>query len=134
MISRPPRGHVAHERLDISGEWVLPSDGRLVEVINPTTEEAIGQAALAGPSDVDRAVRAARAALDDGPWALSTVQERAAVLTRAGELIEARADEFARLLTLEVGSPQNIASVQPLACKLFLDWHAAQAATLPVGG
>jgi aldehyde dehydrogenase (NAD+) len=127
----PTKGHVAHERLYIAGEWVSPSDGRLVEVINPTTEEALGQAALAGPSDIDRAVRAARAALDDGPWASSTVRERAAVLTRAGQLIEARADEFARLLTLEVGSPQNIASVQPLACKLFLDWHAAQAATFP---
>ena len=48
--------------LYIDGSWSAPSDGRLVDVINPTTEEAIGQAAMAGPADIDRAVRAARAA------------------------------------------------------------------------
>ena len=56
----------------IDGEWAEPSDGRLVDVINPTTEEPIGHAHLAGPADVDRAVRAARAAFDTGPWAAST--------------------------------------------------------------
>ncbi len=49
--------------LYIDGSWSAPSDGRLVDVINPTTEEAIGQAAMAGPADIDRAVRAARAGL-----------------------------------------------------------------------
>jgi aldehyde dehydrogenase (NAD+) len=121
----------AHDRLYIDGEWSAPRDGRLVGVINPLTEEPIAQAALGGPADIDRAVRAARAAFDEGPWASSTVQERAAIMTRAGELIAARADEFARLLTLEVGSPQAVASVQPIAAKMFLDWHAAQASTFP---
>jgi aldehyde dehydrogenase (NAD+) len=119
------------ERLSIGGEWLAPSDGRLIDVINPATEEVIGRAALGGPADIDRAVRAARTALDDGPWASWSVQERAALLRRAGELIEGRAGELARLLTLEVGSPQSVASVQPLAAKLFLDWHAAQADTFP---
>jgi aldehyde dehydrogenase (NAD+) len=121
----------AHDRLYIDGEWSAPRDGRLVGVINPLTEEPIAQAALGGPADIDRAVRAARAAFDEGPWASSTVQERAAIMTRAGELVAARADEFARLLTLEVGSPQAVASVQPIAAKMFLDWHAAQASTFP---
>jgi aldehyde dehydrogenase (NAD+) len=120
-----------HDRLYIEGEWATPRDGRLVDVINPLTEEPIAQAALGGPADIDRAVRAARAAFDAGPWASSTVQERAAIMTRAGELIAARADEFARLLTLEVGSPQAVASGQPIAATMFLDWHAAQASTFP---
>jgi betaine-aldehyde dehydrogenase len=119
------------DRLYIGGAWTAPADGRLVDVLNPATEEPVATAALGGPADIDRAVRAARAAFDHGPWAASTVHERAAVMTRAGELIAQRADEFARLLTLEVGSPQAIASVQPIACKMFLDWHAAQAATFP---
>jgi betaine-aldehyde dehydrogenase len=119
------------DRLPIGGEWVEPADGRLVDVINPSTEEPIGRAALGGPADIDRAVRAARAAFDAGPWADSTAQERAAIMTRAGALIAARADEFARLITLEVGSPQAIATVQPPVCQVFLDWHAAQAATFP---
>ena len=46
---------VGSARPYIGGEWAEPSDGRLVEVINPTTEEPIGHAHLAGPADVDRA-------------------------------------------------------------------------------
>ena len=120
-----------HDRLHIGGEWLEPSDGRVVDVINPLTEESIGRAALAGPSDIDRAVRAARSAFDAGPWAASTVQERAAIMTRAGELIVARAAEFTRVITLDVGSPLQVATIQPPVCKLFLDWHAAQAPTFP---
>jgi aldehyde dehydrogenase (NAD+) len=119
------------ERLYIGGEWLEPADGRLAEVIGPLTEESIGQAALAGPADIDRAVRAARTAFDAGPWAASTAHERAAIMTRAGELIAARAEEFRRTITLEVGSPLPIATAQPAACQLFLDWHAAQASTFP---
>jgi len=131
MQQAPATGYVRHDRLYIGGEWLEPSDGRLVEVINPLTEESIGQAALAGREDIDRAVGAARAAFDTGPWAACTVHERAAIMTRAGELIAARAQEFTRLITLEVGSPLHIATTQPPACKLFLDWYAAQASTFP---
>jgi aldehyde dehydrogenase (NAD+) len=127
----PTQDHVLQDRLYIGGQWVAPSDGRLVDVINPTTEEPIGRAALAGAADIDRAVRAARLAFDTGPWAASTAQERAAIMTRAGELMADRAEEFTRDITLEVGSPLPIATVQPPACRLFLDWHAAQAETFP---
>ena len=115
----------------IGGEWAEPAGGRLVDVVNPTTEEPIGRAQLAGPSDIDRAVRAARAAFDGGPWAASTASERAAIMIRAGELISERAALLARTITLEVGSPLAIAGWQPLAAKLYLDWYAAQASTFP---
>src|SRR3954451_2982221 len=117
------------DRLFIGGDWVAPSDGREIDVHNPATEEPIGRAALAGPHDVDRAVRAAAAA--SRAWAARIPSERAALLRRAGDLLEQRADEFAALITLEVGSPQRVAAAQTAACKLFLDWHAAQAATFP---
>ena len=121
-----------HERcLFIDGQWVHSSDGRLTEVINPTTEEAIGEAALAGPADLDRAVRAARATADTGPWAESTPRERAGIMARAAELISERAELFARTITLEVGSPVAIANWQPLAAKLYLEWYAAHAASYP---
>jgi acyl-CoA reductase-like NAD-dependent aldehyde dehydrogenase len=54
--------------LYLDGRWVEPIDGRVTDVIYPFTEEPIGQAALAGPADVDRAVRAARTAFEEGPW------------------------------------------------------------------
>src|SRR5438270_706549 len=121
-----------HERyLYIGGEFVKPSDGRLGEVINPATEEPIGEAALAGPADIDRAVRAARDAFDSGSWATSPAPERAAIMRRAAELISERAAELARTITLEVGSPAAIASWQPVAAKLYLDWYAAHASTFP---
>jgi aldehyde dehydrogenase (NAD+) len=115
----------------IDGEWVEQSDGRVVDVVNPATEEPVGRAGLAGAADIDRAVRAARSAFDAGPWAGSTPAERAAIMTAAAELIAERAELFARTITLEVGSPAAIADWQPAAAKLYLDWHAAQAATFP---
>ena len=120
---------VEQTRLYIGGEWVEPTAGRSVEVVNPTTEEPIGRVDLAGPSDMDRAVQAAHAAFESGPWAASTPAERAATMIRAGELIAERAEAFARTITLEVGSPQALAAWQPAAAKLYLDWHAAQAET-----
>jgi aldehyde dehydrogenase (NAD+) len=122
---------VGSARPYIGGEWTEPSGGRLVEVIDPTSEEPIGHAHLAGPAEVDRAVRAARAAFDAGPWAASTATERAAILSKAGELMSERAALFARTITLEVGSPRTIADWQPVAARLSLDWHAAQASMYP---
>ena len=119
------------DRLFIGGRWVAPSDGRLVDVIDPFTEKPIGRAALGGAADLDRAVRAARDAFDAGPWARAMPVERATVMARAGELLAERADELTRTITREVGSPLPIATMQPHACRLFLDWHAAQAPVFP---
>jgi acyl-CoA reductase-like NAD-dependent aldehyde dehydrogenase len=55
-------------RLFIGGEWVAPSTDARIDVVSPHTEAVIGGAAGAGPEDIDRAVIAARAAVDAGPW------------------------------------------------------------------
>ncbi len=120
-----------HTRLYIDGAFVEPVDGRLIDVISPSTEEPIGQAALAGPSDIDRAVRAAHAAFVDGRWPCLAPADRAAVMTRAGELIAERAEELGQAITSEVGSPRAIAFWQPVAAKLYLDYYAAQATSYP---
>ena len=121
---------VGSARPYIGGAWVEPSDDRVAEVINPATEEPVGHVHLAGAADVDRAVRAARAAFD-GPWSASTAGERAAILSRAGELLSERAALLAQTITAEVGSPRAIADWQPVAARLYLDWHAAQASVFP---
>jgi aldehyde dehydrogenase (NAD+) len=100
-------------------------------VIYPFTEEPIGRAALAGTSDIDRAVRAARAAFDTGPWPRMTAAERGAILRRAGEGIDARRDEFARLTVLEVGAPVQGVGHQVEMARRFADWHADQAEAYP---
>ena len=120
------------EHLFIGGEWVAPLDGGLVDVVNPTTEEPIAQAALGGPDGHrPRGTRSPRRLRGLGGPQRCRARGRAAA---RGELIEARASEFARLLTLEVGSPQRVAAAQTAACRLFLDWHADQAGTFPLGG
>src|SRR3954463_7716740 len=115
----------------IDGGWGTPAGGRVVDVINPATEEPIGQAHLAGAEDIDRAVQAAHAAL--GPWSAAAPGERAAVLARAAELIGERAQGIVRTITLEVGSPRAIAEWQPLAARLILGRDSGEGAALPPG-
>ncbi|HET7728683.1 MAG TPA: aldehyde dehydrogenase family protein, partial [Usitatibacter sp.] len=71
----------------IGGERVPPADGRRFESINPTTGEVWGRFAESGRADVDRAVRAARAAFD-GPWGKLSP-------TRKGRLMMAWGDRIA---------------------------------------
>jgi len=92
-------------KLIINGEAVDAASGAAFETRNPATEEVITTVAEAGVDDVDRAVRAARAAFDDGPWPKMRSAERAKLLHRLGDLILANADELARLETLDNGKP-----------------------------
>jgi acyl-CoA reductase-like NAD-dependent aldehyde dehydrogenase len=62
--------------LFIDGQWTPPSTDAVVEVVSPHTEEVMGQAPAAAPVDVDRAVAAARAAFDDGPWRIRPTDRR----------------------------------------------------------
>ena len=91
-------------RLIINGEAVDAASGATFTTVNPATEEPITTVAEAGAEDVDRAVRAARAALE-GPWAKMKPIDRARVLWKLGDLVLAHADELARLETLDNGKP-----------------------------
>jgi aldehyde dehydrogenase (NAD+) len=91
-------------RLIIDGKAVDAASGATFTTVNPATEEPITTVAEAGPEDVDRAVKAARAALD-GPWAKMKPIDRSRVLWKLGDLVLERADELARLETLDNGKP-----------------------------
>ena len=92
-------------KLIINGEAVDAASGGTFETHNPATEELITTVAEAGAEDVDRAVRAARAAFESGPWPKMKPADRARVLHRLGDLILANADEIARLETMDNGKP-----------------------------
>jgi acyl-CoA reductase-like NAD-dependent aldehyde dehydrogenase len=62
----------------VNGEWLASASGETFPVYDPSTEEVIAQVAAAGAADVDRAVKAARAAFDGGPWATTSAQDRQA--------------------------------------------------------
>jgi aldehyde dehydrogenase (NAD+) len=91
-------------KLLINGEWRDAAGGKMLNVINPATEEVITTVASADTSDVDAAVAAARAALD-GPWARLSARERGRLVWKLGERLLERADEIARLETLHNGKP-----------------------------
>src|SRR6266508_1242494 len=91
-------------RLIIDGKAVDAATGSTFTTMNPATEEPITTVAEAGPEDVDRAVKAARAALV-GPWAKMKPIDRSRVLWKLGDLVLQHADELARLETLDNGKP-----------------------------
>jgi acyl-CoA reductase-like NAD-dependent aldehyde dehydrogenase len=91
-------------RLIIDGKAVDAASGATFTTVNPATEEPITTVAEAGVEDVDRAVKAARAALE-GPWAKMKPIDRSRVLWKLGDLVLEHADELARLETLDNGKP-----------------------------
>src|SRR5687768_15984096 len=92
-------------RLFIGGEWQDAASGKTFESINPSTGRALTTVAEADAADVDRAVAAAREAFDHGTWATMDARARGKVLYRMADLMEARADELARLETMDNGKP-----------------------------
>ncbi len=92
-------------KLIIDGKAVDAVSGRTFTTINPATEAPLCEVAEAGAEDVDRAVRAARAAFEGGPWSRLRAAERQRILWTLGDLILGHADELARLETLDNGKP-----------------------------
>ncbi|ANI37530.1 aldehyde dehydrogenase [Mycolicibacterium vaccae 95051] len=116
------------DKLFIGGKWVEPATSDVIEVHSPATGEKVGQVPLATKADVDAAFAAARKAFDEGPWPRLTPKEREAVIAKAIELIEARADEFKALLKLETGQPQTIVDMMQYGAAMStLQFYASAA-------
>ena len=124
-------------KLLIGGEWVPTANQLSVE--NPATEEVLTEIADAG---TDQAVRALDAAVDAADaWAATDPRQRGEILRKAFELITARADDFALLMTLEMGKPLAEARGEVTYGAEFLRWFAEEAvringryAVAPAGG
>jgi betaine-aldehyde dehydrogenase len=89
----------------IGGEWVGASDGGLRDVINPADGTVMARVPEATKADVDKAVRAARKAFDEGPWPKGTARDRGTVLFKVAEAIRAKAQAFAETDTRNMGKP-----------------------------
>src|ERR1700728_398154 len=98
-------------RLLINGEWVEARSGKTLAVFDPATGREIGRVAEAGTEDVERAVAAARAAFEAGPWPETLPVAREALLWRLAELIEQHAAELAELESLDNGKTRFMASI-----------------------
>ncbi|GAA2848991.1 aldehyde dehydrogenase [Pseudonocardia halophobica] len=89
----------------IGGAWVPATGEQVFGVIDPSTEEPVATVRESSPADVARAVLAARAAFDTGPWGASTPDQRADAIDELIRAIEARGEDIAQALTAEIGVP-----------------------------
>ena len=87
----------------IDGKWVEAASGKSFETPNPATGETLARVAEGDAEDVDRAVKAARRAFDDGSWRKVNPMQREALLLKIADLIEKHAQELAELETLDNG-------------------------------
>lgn len=99
----------------INGQWVQADSGETLDVINPATEEVIAKVASAGKSDVDKAVKAARHAFDEGPWSKMRPAERQRLLLKLADLLEANARAFAEIESVDNGKSAAIAQFVDVA-------------------
>ncbi len=120
------------DRLFIGGEWVEPAGSSVFDVVNPATEEVVGSAPEATEADVDRAVAAARAALDGGEWAGMPAAERAELMARLHGLVQEHANDLAELITAENGAPLLFSHFgQVGAAGMVLDYFTGLTRTFP---
>ena len=92
-------------KLLINNEWVAAESGKTFETINPATGEAICSLAEGDEADVNKAVKAAREALERGPWHETAAAQRGYLLNKLADLIAENAEELARLESLDNGKP-----------------------------
>jgi betaine-aldehyde dehydrogenase len=98
-------------KLWIDGKWVESKGGGRLEVENPATAAKIAEVVDASPDDVDRAVQAAKTAFYDGRWSKKVPGERSKALWKLADLLEKRAEEFAKAETENTGKPYKFLSL-----------------------
>jgi succinate-semialdehyde dehydrogenase/glutarate-semialdehyde dehydrogenase len=111
--------------LYVDGVWREPKEAELMSVGDPSSGAEVGRVVAARAADVKDAVAAARRAFP--AWAALGPDARGAPLRRAHELVLERADELARVLTLEGGKPLEEARGEVLWGAEFLLWYAEEA-------
>src|SRR5580698_3215983 len=97
VMARPEKPKIRLTKLFIDNAWVDPAEGGSFETINPATGEPIARVAAATAPDVDRAVKAARRALESGPWHTIDAADRGLILLKLARLVEEHAGELAAL-------------------------------------
>ena len=118
----------ATQQILIGGSWAVASSGETMEVLNPATEESIASVPRCGAEDVDAAVAAARTALPE--WLETTPGERAGVLLKLADVIDANAEELAEIESRNVGKPLSYARDEMPVCADNLRFFAGAARLL----
>ncbi|WP_106476223.1 NAD-dependent succinate-semialdehyde dehydrogenase [Phytohalomonas tamaricis] len=112
-------------QLYINGEWRDALAGKTIPVINPATEETIGQIAHAEKADLDMALEAAERGFKT--WKETAPFERSKIMRRAADLLRERVDYIADIMTREQGKPLAQARMETLGAADTIDWFAEEA-------
>jgi aldehyde dehydrogenase (NAD+) len=140
LLAPSETGVARSTNLLINNSWVASESGETFATVNPSTGEEICQVASAGAADVDKAVAAARAAFERGPWRKMSASERGRLLHHLADLIERDGDELVRLESLDNGKPVSVARrvdlAKTLACyRYFAGWaDKIHGKTIPIDG
>jgi betaine-aldehyde dehydrogenase len=124
-------------QLLIDGTWRAGEADKTFDIVEPATSEVMARAAVASPADVDRAVKAARAAFERGTWSEAPASARAKVLYKIAELIRADVDRLATLEARNAGKPIRDARDEVLGAAQCFEYYAGAATrifgeTIPV--
>jgi len=103
LTKRPAKPAFRQTRHLIDNKWVDPVEGGSFETLNPATGEVIAQVAAGTAADVDKADKAARRALESGPWNTMDAADRGRLLYKLADLVERDAEELAALESLNCG-------------------------------
>ena len=119
-----------YDRLFIGGDWVAPEGTETIGVISPVTEEVVARVPDGTEADIDKAVAAARAAFDHGPWPRMSAAERGEILRGVAARITAEMGDMAELITREMGAPITFSNMgQVLAPTMIFNYYADLADT-----
>jgi aldehyde dehydrogenase (NAD+) len=110
----------------IGGQWIAPAGGDYLDIENPSDGAIIGRIPRGAKADIDAAVAAAQAALA-GPWGKTPAAERGRILARIGRLVAERADDLARIESLDVGKPLKQARADALALARYMEFYGGAA-------
>jgi aldehyde dehydrogenase (NAD+) len=139
LEKRPATPTIRQTRLLIDNQWVDPVEGGTFPTYNPATGDVIAQVAEGKAGDVDRAVNAARRALEQGPWSKLDAAERGQLLYNLAELVERESSSLAALEALNAGKTINdsIGDMQGVVNTLryYAGWaDKIEGRTIPVRG
>ena len=127
-------------QLLIDGKFVNSVSGKTFDTFNPSTEERIASVQEADVADVDKAVKAARKAFDEGPWRRMPASERGRLLGKLADLVEKNQDELSALESLDNGKPFSFSKAADIALTIktyryYAGWaDKIHGKTIPISG
>ena len=110
--------------LYINGTFISGEGRKMQNVINPATQEVLGQLPHASEADLDMALQSAEKAFVT--WKKSSPMDRSAILRKVAQLTRDRANDIARNMTLDMGKPLSESLGEVVSCADHADWHAEE--------